>query len=178
MQAQSATSMNNTHEDNGVRAGEGDMSFGTSTININRESLNGNEGESTSTPDAGSVRDQQELQVYAHAALRSDVKIRDMSLSSTSVSMQYDTPARLFGIIPMSVPARVNVNGSGAVNVSYPWYAFFFATNKNAIQQKVSEVVASSTQNTSASSTSALSAQDQARMVDIVHSVLQSLFGL
>ena len=130
----------------------------------------------TTEADVDSVKDENSLAAFAHASLRSEERLRAVELSSSTVNVQYDAPSKLFGFIPMNVPANVEVSGNGNVNVSYPWYSFLFATNKAQLQNKIAEAVASSTA-AQGSTTPALSVTQQAQVLNIVQSVFKSIFG-
>ena len=157
----------------------------TGEINLDQESI-GKMGLASTTPGergllrAAQVQNQNELKNFAAATVQGDKNIANVQLSSTTVSTEYPTHATFLGFIPLTVPARVNVSGDGAVHVSYPWYAFFLATNKNELQTQAQEAVQSALGTTTATSATAeakLTPKEQATVLDSLISAFKSLFG-
>lgn len=180
-----------------IHAGDKGKSDGTSTQELKSreresqdEDLNENESaeievdrEHASTT-AGDVRHSEDVQnfgqlrSFAAHVINEERHVNRVNLSSTTVRAHVDTPASLLGIIPATVGTQVDVAQDGSVNVTYPWYAFLFKKNTDAVKAQittaVSQTLASSS--LSAEEQQTLSAKLQATILQSIVSSLKSLF--
>ena len=116
--------------------------------------------------EAGASND---LQAHAKALVSSDQNVSSVSLSSTTVSMTYREPAKLFGFIKVHVPVQVTINTAGTATVSYPWYGFLLATNQAGLSIQAQALAQ---QNASAAAT--FTQHDEAKILDSLHTVLSN----
>lgn len=147
-----------------------------SEIEIDQESLDSIDA-STTVSDSSEVENDRDLKGFAAGKLRRDDKIDNVRLSSTTVEAEYPTEARLFGFIPATIHATVAVSSDGTVNVSFPWYAFLFATPKDDLHNSVSKAVDTALATTTASGSGNLSAKAQATILSGILSALSGAFG-
>ena len=127
--------------------------------------------------DASSVHSDSDLSGYVAAQLASDDNISQVQTAPENVAVTYKQHAKLFGFIPVDVDATANVDAAGNVTISYPWYAFFAATNKADLQAKLQDQVnaemgANASANASASTQ--LTASGQAKIVAAVKAAMQA----
>jgi|GEM_PF-3352137 len=155
-------------------------------IDLNQGS-SGERGQASTTPAAergllraAEVHDRNELRQFARAALQEDRNIENVHISSTTVRTEYPTRARFLGVVPANVKAQVDVNADGTVSVTFPWYAFLFATNKGELQSQVQNSVLSTlgiSTTTAGAPEGQLTPQQQATVLDSIISTLRGLFG-
>ena len=104
------------------------------------------------------------------SSIASDTAARNVSVSSTSVGMTYPIKAKLFGVLPATLTASVEVQSNGKVAVHYPWYAFLFSTDQAELQTKL-EAVGQAASTWGAAS---LDSTEQLALLSLVHAALQS----
>jgi hypothetical protein len=114
-----------------------------------------------------------ELDSYARGVVKTNADIRDVVLSETEVAVSHKQSARLFGILPIKVYARTQVESDGTVAVKFPWYAFASA-KKAAIESRVATAVRASLPNVSADASAKLSAQTQAEILEKTVAAMQA----
>lgn len=130
------------------------------TILVTRSDLSAGSAVATSL-DLSSVTAESDLEGYVAAQLESDSNIESIELASDSVAITYKDKAQLFGVIPVTVDATATVDAAGNVEVSYPWYSFLMATDKEELESKIESRVRAAlgaTAGTSADASAALSA--------------------
>ncbi len=128
---------------------------------------------STGAMNSEAVSTDDDLSAYAKSTIASDDNVERITAASDSVAVSYREPARLFGFIPMHIPATADADASGAVRIHYPWYRFLVATNSADLQSSVeSRVHASLAGNAKVSG--GFSASDRARVIAALHSALQA----
>ncbi|HEX7651311.1 MAG TPA: hypothetical protein VF439_01170 [Candidatus Paceibacterota bacterium] len=133
-------------------------------------------GTSVTMTDAAAVSTDGDLDAYAHGILASDDHIRRIDSASDHVALTYDERGWLFGFIPTTVEATASVNADGTQQVSYPWYRFLMATNKDDVQAGVNSVVHTSMTDGTMDMSGSLSAGAQARILGSLHSAMQSAY--
>lgn len=111
-----------------------------------------------------------ELAAAATTAVGGDTNVTGVALASTSVSLAYPVRARLFGVIPVTLTARAQVEPSGAAEIKYPWYGFLFSTDDAAIQTKLQVVGAAAR----AYNTDAFAPDQQLALLSLMHAALQN----
>ncbi len=134
-----------------------------------------------------SVKTQADLSGYVAGEMKVDTNISSVEAASDNVAVTYKQRAKLFGFIPVTVDATANVDASGNVTVSYPWYAFLMVTNKSDLETRIqnrvdadasltASVNASANVDASATAEAAaqLSADAQARIVAAVKAAMQA----
>jgi len=71
--------------------------------------------------------------------------IEAVAYDENTVEVRYGVPGRLFGFIPVTMTAQVEVASDGTVAVSYPWYRFLVATDAEGdIESELSSRIDSS----------------------------------
>lgn len=146
-------------------AAEVDANVATNPVIVTRASL----ATSVTTESTASST----LETRANAIAEGDENVSAVVLSKEEVALSYRTPAKLLGIVTVDIPVTVSVDAAGAVEVSYPWYSFLFSTNRAALAIRAQAAL----ENTFAArveSTSTLSAQEQLRLIDSLHTALKS----
>jgi hypothetical protein len=128
----------------------------------------------TAMTGVATIQNQDDVSNYISDILSTDHNVTDASASSDAVNLDYKTSASLFGFIPVTVPAHVSVSKDKTVNVTYPWYSFLMSTNKQAVQDAVSQAVSSTTDTTNTSD--GFSARVQATITDNILSAFKNLF--
>ncbi len=128
-----------------------------------------------------SVHTQADLSGYVAGQMKADTNISSVAAASDNVAVTYKQHAKLFGFIPVIIDATANIDASGNVTVSYPWYAFLMATNKSDLEVKIqnrvtTEANVSGSANATADAQAAaeLSADAQARIVAAVKAAMQA----
>lgn len=140
----------------------GEMEFNRATATSSTEITNPRE-----------VRTASDLRAFSAGVFAHNKHVTNISVSTTSVSTTFDSPARLFGFIPASLPAQAKVSNDGAVRVSFPWYAFLFATDHAALQA----AIASSTAEAGVGARTSLTAEEQAALVQRISSAISGFLG-
>ncbi len=105
------------------------------SITVNGEEVLavGKDGEFEVTSRLGttSVKTLGELRAYVNRLILNDPNISNVTIGTSTVSLNYTRPARLFWVVPMSLTPTISVNvgttSSEAVTVNYPWYGAFFS---------------------------------------------------
>ncbi len=105
-------------------------------LRITRIDLDAGTVESNSVTSAN-VKTRADLSGFVAAQMKSDNNISAVESASDSVAVTYKQKARLFGFIPVTVNATANVDASGNVTLSFPWYAFLMATNKADLEANI-----------------------------------------
>jgi hypothetical protein len=144
-------------------------------MDIGRDSVDTHASSTVEIEHADNVHNKSDLKHFAETKLKGDENADEVKLSSTTVETAYPTHARLFGFIPMSLQTHVAVNNDGTVSVTFPWYAFFFGTEKDKLQSDITEAAQTAVGSTTASTT--LSAQMQAHLLDAILSTLHATFS-
>lgn len=144
-------------------------------MDIGRDSVDTQASSTVEIEHADKVHNKTDLKHFAETKLKGDENANEVKLSSTTVETAYQTHARLFGFIPMSLNTHVAVNNDGTVSVTFPWYAFFFGTEKDKLQSDLTQAAQTTVGSTTASTT--LSAQMQAHLLDSILSTLHMDFS-
>ncbi len=128
----------------------------------------------TSIETSAAAESSSPLEIYAHELVEEDVNVSAVVLSSNDVALSYRVPAKLLGVVTVSVPITVSVDASGETNISYPWYSFLLsATNRAALSIRAEAAVANTLALDTTSDTH-FSAQEQIRLIDSLHATLKS----
>lgn len=123
---------------------------------------------STSTVDTpDKVENRGQLRSFLEHVTKSDEHISDVHVSTTTVETHYDVPAKFLWAIPATLPTQVNVGADGSVTVTYPWYAFLFATDPQL------EANLSQSASTTLSGTTTFSASTQAHLLNALFEALR-----
>lgn len=112
----------------------------TNTLVITREDVELN-GVSPTQISVSAITGETDLSGYVAAQIKADKNVSTVETSESGVEVTYDTPAKLFGIFPMTVQTTVNVDADGTVNVSYPWYGFLLSTEGGDLETQLQTVV-------------------------------------
>jgi hypothetical protein len=111
-----------------------------------------------------------ELRSFLNHMVKSDERIADVHVSSTSVDTHYDMPAKFLWAIPTNITAEVSVGSDGSVTVTYPWYAFLFAKHDSDLAAQLEQAASS----TAAGTSTSFSASTQAHLLNLIFSILKS----
>ena len=117
------------------------------------------------------VKSNADLSVFAKTMVKKDENVKNVEVDKDNVSMEYKAKVWFLGFIPFTTNATVNVENSGAVNVSYPWYTFLASTNKAEIETNVKFEI---TPVIKSSSNAKLSTKAKAELLTKVQAVLRS----
>lgn len=117
-----------------------------------------------------------DLETYAEASMRSDEHIQAMESSAESVSMAYDSNAKLFGFIPVVVVVRAEIDKEGEVTTHYPWYSFLLRKDNAAVETALSSA-AKATIEADASAGSGMTPRLQGTLLAELHAVLKTAFN-
>lgn len=97
---------------------------------------------------ADSVATQEDLRIFAMAALEANEDLEAMSFANDEVMVSYKAPGSFIGIIPVAMNTSVTVSQDGQVEFDYPWYSFLVVKDAEeleaAIQSEVDAVLAAS----------------------------------
>jgi hypothetical protein len=137
------------------------------TIEIDHDSA---EEASTTIDTPEHVTNRGQLRSFLNHVVKGDDRIANLLVSSTTIEAHYDLPAKFLWTIPVSLTAQVSVQSDGSVSITYPWYAFLFATRKDEISAQLSQI---GTSTVGTSSTEALSASAQAHLLNLLFSALR-----
>ena len=135
---------------------------GDAGFNILRRTLPRDLGGDAPSVTASAVTDAAGLRAYAEASLRNDDRYEGIVMNDSGMSVTYRKDARLFGVIPSGMNVTVNVMSSGEVSVSYPWYAFLYATGetRDELESRIESELARIDANGSASADAAARAEN------------------
>ncbi|MDD3531343.1 MAG: hypothetical protein PHV99_02015 [Candidatus Pacebacteria bacterium] len=141
-------------------------------------SENGNFSGDIALPDVSNILNGGDISKYVSDVISSNTKVKGLDLTSEAVNVDYQTPASLFGFIPMTIPTHIAVSKDKNVDVSYPWYSFLMTTNKDAIKTAVSENVqkALTTAAPTDTASNGLSTKIQALIANSILSAFNSIF--
>ncbi len=96
------------------------------------------EGTTTAqVPNPMTVSTNADLSSYISSEIAADPNLQKVQATDDALSVTYKIPAKLFGIIPVSVNATALVDSSGTVNVTYPWYVFLVSTDRADLESRV-----------------------------------------
>jgi len=126
--------------------------------------------------DAAAVLTDGDLDAYAHGILAADDHIRRIDSASTHVALTYDERGWLLGFIPTTVEATAAVNADGTDQVTYPWYRFLMATNKDDVQARVDTAVETGMNDGTINLSGSFSASAQARVLGSLRGAMQSAY--
>lgn len=113
------------------------------------------------------------LKTRANLIASGDSHVSSVSLSSKDVAVSYREPAKLFGLIRVTVPVTVRVEASGSTHVSYPWYGFMLSSNQAALAIRI-QAAAQNALSASSTADAGLSVAEQSRLLDSIHAMLES----
>ena len=82
-----------------------------------------------------------DLSGFIAAQMKTDGKVSAVETSGQKVEVVYETPAKLFGIFPLTVDTTVIVEADGTVDVAYPWYAFLLTTAEKDLETQLQTAV-------------------------------------
>ena len=106
----------------------------------------------------------------ASGTFAADTRASDIAVTAASVGMTYPVKAKLFGVLPITLQAKVQVASDGSVTIHYPWYVFLFSTDQAELQTKLEAVGRAA----STWDTNTLTAGQQTTLLVLVHTALQS----
>ncbi len=135
-----------------------------SEIEIDQDSA---ESATTTIDSPDHVATHLELRSFLNHIVKQDDRISDVHVSSSTIETHYEIPTKFLWSIPMSLTADVVMNTDGSVTVTYPWYAFLFATPDSDLSVRLPS--ASSTKGSTTSS-----ANSQAHLLDLLFINLKS----
>lgn len=126
-------------DDNALRAPNTPPPSGTPLILLVRGAVDGARGQHGTPMSPAAVATNNDLAAYAKDKLLNDNAIDSIAVSSASVCMNYEIPAKLFGVVPVSVAVHASVSPTGAISVQYPWYDFALSTDKSTLEGELSD---------------------------------------
>ena len=106
------------------------------------------------------------------ATVLSDENIESVSLDSKEIKMEYRQPAKLFGFIPMSLTAQVELSGTDQLKVKFPWYTFLTKNNAKEVKDEID--VLSFSWGAKATDEEDINLQDRARKFQAISNVLRA----
>lgn len=124
----------------------------------------------TTIKNSDEVHTNGELRSFLNHLVKEDDRIANVQISSTTIETQYALPARFLWAIPTSIPAHVAVGADGSVTITYPWYAFLFAKHDDEIKTQLTQAASSTV---GVSTSTALSADTQAHLLNLLFSILR-----
>lgn len=136
-------------------------------------------GESPLLPSIDNLLTMNDIESFTSDVVKRDTNIGNLNLSPDVVSVDYKTPAKLFGFIPAAVSAHIEVAKDATYSISYPWYSFLFSTSKQEVEDNVSSALKDVVQHTATDGGQAaeeFSVKLQATIAHSVLSVLQNMF--
>ncbi len=71
------------------------------------------------------ARSEEELKDYLGALIQNDKNIQKVEILNNSTKLDYSSPAKLFGFIPIKYNMNINVAQNRKVEIKLPWYASF-----------------------------------------------------
>lgn len=114
------------------------------------------------------VQNRGQLRSFLNHLVKADDRISDVLVSSTTVATSYTMPAKFLWAIPSNLTANISVGSDGTVTITYPWYAFLYAKNSDALEAQLNTALATSSTNAS------LSANVEAHLLNTLFSVLRN----
>lgn len=87
------------------------------------------------------IENGEEFLHFIGAVTLSDENIESVSLNFEKIKLRYDQPAKLFGFIPMSLRAQVEIDEKSQVKVKFPWYAFLTSGNRDEVREEIRNAV-------------------------------------
>jgi hypothetical protein len=151
----------------GTNSSSTNMMMTTGTLTLSSSDSAVMNANSMTTPDGAMVSSGTQLNTYAAAVVHSDSNIQNVQLSNTMVGMTYKEQGKLFGFIPLSVNTHAQVDQTGAVTITYPWYHFLVSTDDSGLQSNIQASVHSTMANfMPAAANAQLSARAQAELMD------------
>lgn len=115
------------------------------------------------------VTNRGQLRSFLNHVVKSDDRIADVQVSSTTVEAHYALPSKFLWAIPANITADVTVNSNGTVSVTYPWYAFLFAKQGSELQSELSQTATSA-----GVGSTTFSASTQAHLLDLLFAGLKA----
>jgi hypothetical protein len=116
------------------------------------------------------VHNRGQLRSFLNHIVKADDRVTGVQVSSTTVLTHYALPAKFMWAIPASISAQVSVGADGSVTITYPWYAFLYSKQDDALKNQLVQA-ASSTTGGSASTT--FSASQQAHLLNEILTALK-----
>ncbi len=113
------------------------------------------------------------LRAQADALARTDAHVSSIRLSSSKVSISYTVPAKILGMISISIPVELSVDATGTTSVRYPWYSFLLSTDRVGLAIRTEAVAREDLAHESPNATGGLSVAAQARLLDSLHAILK-----
>lgn len=135
-----------------------DMDDSSETVLINAESVNTNA----------------DLLIYAKSLVLSDINVEEVSFEKDEVNLGYEKEGKILGLFKIKYDIETKVNSDGKIEVDYPWYAVLTSGNqkiqvRERMEKEVSEFL---DRNTNASGEIELNASVEARLANLIHTIL------
>lgn len=83
------------------------------------------------------VEEAKDLLDFIGATVISDENIEKIAISPEKIEMEYSQPAKLFGLIPMSLTAKVVLSEKEKLKVKFPWYSFLTSDNAKEVKEEI-----------------------------------------
>jgi len=137
----------------------------------------------TTVKSAVEVRTDTELENFAQGVILEDEHIVATKSGNGKVEVQYDIPARFFGIFSARIPARATVTfgeevRDARVKVKFPWYRVFYnvtnAFDKASLESEIQSEIQTQLQAEGNLKTTGVSAQIQAQTMQAISNVMKA----
>jgi hypothetical protein len=150
----------------------------TAQDHANENALENASANSALNFDASKVVSKDDLRAYASTTLKNDPSIDELRFKGREVQVGYKEHGKFLGLFKMPYTVHVVANADGTVSVKYPWYAFLFARDREAVDTEISTAVQGIVGNVSTTTGNvSLSASTAAEIVDAIRGILVSHFG-
>lgn len=85
------------------------------------------------------VKSGQDLENFAKGVLLKDENVASIDVNEGETHVEYNMPAKMFGMFDASLNAQISADATGKVKVKYPWYSFLFkkAVSSSDLETKV-----------------------------------------
>jgi len=91
---------------------------------------------------AVSIKEKEDLTEYAVAVALNDENIEEITFTYGSIKVDYNHPAKLFGIINIDYTATTSVDEHGRIKVTFPWWVAISKSNAKEMKSEMEQELA------------------------------------
>jgi hypothetical protein len=123
----------------------------------------------------GLIQTSDDLTAYNNLVVKARPAVSSIKVATDgSMNIGYSQPAKFLGIFKTSLAGNVNVDASGNVNVSTPWYGFLYTKDTTPVQASVTTAIQQSGAQLNAQATTQAQLQNQAMLVNAITAAIQT----
>jgi hypothetical protein len=154
------------------------VNYGVTTdtgVSFDRSNTIDKEGVSIEHRNIASVKNTEDLKLYAAANFQSDENLQNMEFAGDKVVVGYNERGRFLGFIPVTLNVKTEVDANGNVTTHYPWYNFLVSNDRAELEASLKTRI-SNILSARANANASLTVSEQARVAAEVYAIMKDRF--